>query len=139
MTKKSEADRGFLLLARASKWLGITLTFTVPILVIGNIQCAESGVGAWVVVGAAALVGSLAADVVSGMVHWAGDRWGTEKTFMLGPPIVKPFDRFDGITTGWMNPLLRRVRFFERLEARIERATGVPPYREPDSLATAPT
>ena len=238
MTRKSEADRGFLFLARASEWLGITLTFTVPILVVGNIQCEERGVVAWAVVVAAAFVGYLAADFVSGMVHWAGDRWGTEETFMLGPTIVKPFrehhvdqkaitrhgfvetngnncmgttvilvfslvlpeeglvgvfcrvaavalsfglfatnqfhkwshlddpaltirvlqrfhlilpaehhaihhrapfDRDYCITTGWMNPFLRRVRFFERLEARIERATGVPPYREPAPFAAAQT
>ena len=238
MTRKSEADRGFLLLARASEWLGITLTFTVPVLVIGNIQYDGGRVAACAVVAAAAFVGYLAADFVSGMVHWAGDRWGTEKTFMLGPTIVKPFrehhvdqkaitrhgfvetngnncmgttvilvfslvlpeeglmglfcrvaavglsfglfatnqfhkwshldepalpirvlqrlhlilpaehhaihhrapfDRDYCITTGWMNPFLRRVRFFERLEARIERATGVPPYREPELFAAAQT
>jgi ubiquitin-conjugating enzyme E2 variant len=233
MTMKSEADRGFLILARASEWLGIILTFTVPVLVIGNIQHDIDDIGSWVVVAAAAFVGYLAADFLSGIVHWAGDRWGTEETFMLGPTIVKPFrdhhvdekaitrhgfvetngnncmgttvilvfslllpedglfglfcrtvavslcfglfatnqfhkwshlddpplpirllqrlrlilpidhhaihhrapyDCYYCITTGWLNPLLKRIRFFEFLEAGIERLTGVPPYRDPGDI-----
>jgi hypothetical protein len=233
MTIKSEADRGFLILARASEWLGIILTFTVPILVIGNIQHDVDNLASWGVVAVAAFFGYLAADFLSGIVHWAGDRWGTEETFMLGPTIVKPFrehhvdekaitrhgfvetngnncmgttvilvfslllpedglfglfcrtsavslsfglfatnqfhkwshldtpplpirvlqrlhlilpvdhhaihhkapyDCYYCITTGWLNPLLQRIRFFELLESSIERFTGVPPYRDPGTV-----
>jgi len=91
MTLKSEADRGFLLLARASEWLGIILTFMMPVLVVGNIQHDVEGLTSWGVVVLAAFLGYLAADFLSGIVHWAGDRWGSEETFMLGPTIVKPF------------------------------------------------
>jgi ubiquitin-conjugating enzyme E2 variant len=236
MALKSEADRGFLLLARASEWLGIILTFTMPILVIGNIQHDIEGPASWAMVAFAAFVGYLGADFLSGVVHWAGDRWGSEETFMLGPTIVKPFrehhvdekaitrhgfvetngnncmgttvilvfslllpeegflglfcrtgavslsfglfatnqfhkwshldtpplpirvlqrlhlilpvehhaihhrapfDCYYCITTGWLNPLLQRIRFFEFLETSIERLTGVPPYRDPADIVAA--
>lgn len=35
-----------------------------------------------------------------------------------------PFDKYYCITTGWLNPLLTKVRFFERVEAAIFRLTG---------------
>ncbi len=38
-----------------------------------------------------------------------------------------PHNRNYCITTGWMNPLLRGVRFFELLEWGLERVTGVQP------------
>jgi hypothetical protein len=88
---KSEADRGFLLLARTCEWIGIILTFTTPFLVLGLVrdELTAPGAGWWIVPGC--LVGYVLSDWLSGMVHWAGDRWGNEHTFMLGPTIVKPF------------------------------------------------
>ncbi len=38
-----------------------------------------------------ALVGYLAADLVSGIVHWLGDTYGTEETPVLGDNFIKPF------------------------------------------------
>jgi hypothetical protein len=229
---KSEADRGFLILARVCEWIGITLTFTVPVLVVGLVQAEFNTGAAWLTIALASLAGYVASDWLSGMVHWAGDRWGTEKTFMLGPTIVKPFrehhsdqkeitrhnfvetngnncmgttvilvfslllpeegliglflrvaavglcfglfatnqfhqwahldapplpihllqrlhlilpadhhakhhqapyDRDYCITTGWLNPLLRKVRYFEFLEWAIERITGAAPFRDTTS------
>jgi ubiquitin-conjugating enzyme E2 variant len=31
------------------------------------------------------------ADFVSGLVHWAFDTWGNEKTFWIGPRLIRPF------------------------------------------------
>jgi len=226
---KSDADSGFLMLAKASEWLGIILTFTLPILVVGNITTDFDTPVAIGVAIAAAFVGYVFADFLSGLVHWAGDRWGDENTFMLGPTIIKPFrdhhidekgitrhgfvetngnncmgttvilvaslllpedgllglftrivavslsfglfatnqfhkwshldnpplpihilqklhiilpvdhhaihhtkphDCYYCITTGWLNPLLKKIQFFEFLEATVERLTGVAPYRD---------
>lgn len=35
--------------------------------------------------------GALAADLVSGMVHWACDTWGSERTRWLGPTLIRSF------------------------------------------------
>jgi hypothetical protein len=237
VTLKSEADRGFLILSRVCEWIGITLTFTTPILVLGLVKDEVEAPGAWWLIALAAFLGYVAADFLSGIVHWAGDRWGSEETFMLGPTIVKPFrdhhtdqkeitrhnfvetngnncmgttvilvfslllpdhglhglflrvmavglcfglfatnqfhkwahlddpplyirvlqklrlilpiehhaihhkvpfDRYYCITTGWLNPILLKVGFFEFLEAGIERATGVPPFRDDGSAIPEP-
>jgi ubiquitin-conjugating enzyme E2 variant len=33
----------------------------------------------------------LSADFLSGVAHWAFDRWGDEKTFLIGPNIIRSF------------------------------------------------
>lgn len=40
-----------------------------------------------VLVGLAALLGSLLADAFSGVVHWSFDRYGSQRTFVFGPLI----------------------------------------------------
>jgi ubiquitin-conjugating enzyme E2 variant len=53
----------------------------------------ETARGHWLAatLGAALLLGYLLVDVASGLVHWAFDRFGTERTPLLGPNFVKPF------------------------------------------------
>lgn len=48
------------------------------------------GTAAWVIA-AAALCGYIAADFVSGLVHWLADRFGTPETPLIGPAFVRPF------------------------------------------------
>ncbi len=40
---------------------------------------------------AAVLAGYVSADLVTGLVHWAGDRLGTAATPVLGPALIAPF------------------------------------------------
>lgn len=40
---------------------------------------------------AAAVVGIALADFGTGVVHWAGDTFGTERTPLLGPAVIAPF------------------------------------------------
>src|ERR1700758_153743 len=44
----------------------------------------------WVVL-TAVLLGYLAADLVSGLVHWAADTWGSVDLPILGPAVLRPF------------------------------------------------
>ena len=41
--------------------------------------------------GLAALCGALVADAVTGLVHWACDTWGDERTRLLGPHLIRSF------------------------------------------------
>jgi ubiquitin-conjugating enzyme E2 variant len=40
---------------------------------------------------AGVFVGLLGADLVSGIVHWVGDTWGTPDWPILGPSLIRPF------------------------------------------------
>jgi plasmanylethanolamine desaturase len=44
----------------------------------------------WLIL-AAVLTGYLAADFVSGFVHWLGDTWGSTETPILGKAMIRPF------------------------------------------------
>jgi plasmanylethanolamine desaturase len=47
---------------------------------------------AWLpLAGIAAILGYLAADLLSGLVHWIFDTWGDESTPVLGPAFIAPF------------------------------------------------
>src|SRR5437660_12453913 len=45
----------------------------------------------WWIVLAAVLCGYLAADFLSGFVHWLGDTWGSTRTPLLGQALIRPF------------------------------------------------
>jgi len=210
---------------RALEVAGIAVFALLECYVALRSVAGASGVGAWVVLVGAVLCGFVAADFMSGLVHWAFDRYGTVRTPIVGanfiapfrehhvdpkgitrhdfietngnnciatipflaaaasfdpawghwalfaavglaamclfvfgtnqfhkwahedtvPPAVAalqrwhlildkpghdihhtpPFDRYYCITTGWLNPLLTRIRFFPHAEAAILRLTGV--------------
>ncbi len=37
------------------------------------------------------VAGLFATDFVTGFIHWVGDTWGTEQSFLFGPRFIKPF------------------------------------------------
>jgi ubiquitin-conjugating enzyme E2 variant len=41
--------------------------------------------------GVGALAGALAADGITGLVHWACDTWGDERTRFVGPQLIRAF------------------------------------------------
>jgi len=45
----------------------------------------------WVVLSAAMVTGYIAADFVSGLVHWMADRFGSETTPLIGTNFIRPF------------------------------------------------
>ena len=38
-----------------------------------------------------AILGWIVADFLSGLAHWAGDTWGSERTAFFGPWFIRPF------------------------------------------------
>lgn len=69
------------------------LTWRFGVVVFTEYADGENARGHWLAatLGAALLLGYLLADVASGLVHWAFDRFGTVRTPLLGPNFVKPF------------------------------------------------
>jgi ubiquitin-conjugating enzyme E2 variant len=45
----------------------------------------------WPLLASCALLGVVAADFVSGLVHFACDRFGSERTPVVGAPLIRPF------------------------------------------------
>ena len=52
---------------------------------------ANASAGKWFGIALGILVGFVAADFVSGMVHWIGDTWGDSSWPVLGPGLIRPF------------------------------------------------
>jgi plasmanylethanolamine desaturase len=70
---------------RALELLGIAL---FPVLVVFSIPSIRGNVPELLL---AALCGWLAADLLSGLAHWALDRFGDERTPLVGPILIRPF------------------------------------------------
>lgn len=75
---------------------------TLEIIAIGLFAILAAGLGwklvatldGWtstVILALAAVVGYALADLISGIVHWLGDRYGSETTPLIGPIFVRPF------------------------------------------------
>src|SRR5260370_11065012 len=50
----------------------------------------HTGRSPWLVL-SAVLLAYLAADFVSGFVHWLGDTWGTPEWVIIGESLIRPF------------------------------------------------
>ena len=70
--------------------LGVVLFFILcALLMMRVVQAAAPAT--FVVLGVSAVVGFVAADLVSGVVHWLFDTWFSKTTPVLGPTFVTPF------------------------------------------------
>jgi plasmanylethanolamine desaturase len=47
--------------------------------------------GGWAVLALTGVIAYVASDVLSGIVHWAGDTIGHERVWFLGPHFIRPF------------------------------------------------
>ena len=72
---------------RAIEVTGIAGFFAVSIVLVLRIVVDVHPLAA---LGGVAL-GFLGADLVSGIVHWVGDTWGTPDWPILGPSLIRPF------------------------------------------------
>ena len=75
---------------RALEWAGIGLF--VPLASYSALRLADA-TGAWFVMAAlaAALVAWAISDLLSGLVHWAFDTFGSIHTPLIGPAFIRPF------------------------------------------------
>lgn len=69
--------------------LGITVFFVCEAVLLWRTVGASPGNG-WAIA-AAAIAGYVAADFLSGFVHWLGDSWGSTEMPVLGRNFIRPF------------------------------------------------
>ncbi len=96
-----EEQQGYSIWHRMLEMFGIASAYSMVswlvyrfILVVSDAYTVgETSRGHWLAatVTIALLAGYVLADFGSGMVHWGFDRYGTDKTPLLGPNFVKPF------------------------------------------------
>ena len=87
--KASELAQGYSPVFRLIEILSI-LTFGILTLMIIARAAHFARPSPWIIT-SAFLLGWIGADFVSGLVHWAGDTWGTIEWPFLGKTIIRPF------------------------------------------------
>ncbi|MFZ5471169.1 MAG: fatty acid desaturase family protein [Myxococcota bacterium] len=70
--------------------IGSILSFAVLMVLLGVKVAPHGGESPWLLL-AAMLCGYLAADFVSGFVHWLADTWGSLSTPLVGKTLIRPF------------------------------------------------
>lgn len=76
---------------RAIEALSITAVFALLLGFCIRVPGAVHSSFGWVGLGITVLAAYIASDVISGIVHWAGDTIGHENVWFLGPNFIRPF------------------------------------------------
>lgn len=69
----------------------LTLFATYSLGFLCKIAVAIEGIATCLVLLAGIIIGYLIADLISGIAHWLGDRFGDESTALVGPTFIAPF------------------------------------------------
>jgi ubiquitin-conjugating enzyme E2 variant len=73
------------------EWIGVSCATVLSVRAGGRLAAAVDAGWDASAVAAGALLGLIAADLVSGIVHWAGDRFLEADTPILGPAVIVGF------------------------------------------------
>jgi plasmanylethanolamine desaturase len=76
---------------RLVEFLSITAVFGLLLAFGVRIPFAVHSSFGWVGLAITVLLAYIASDIISGIVHWAGDTIGHEKVWFLGPNFIRPF------------------------------------------------
>src|SRR6266852_1481021 len=92
MIQEPRADTCDSSFSRRFRSVEIVAIFTFFLLIFGLVGRLGSSIfrSPWLVL-SAVLLAYLAADLVSGVVHWAGDSWGTTEWPLFGSSLIRPF------------------------------------------------
>src|SRR6266851_987243 len=92
MIQEPRADTCDSSFSRRFRSVEIVAIFTFFLLMFGLVGRLWSSIfrSPWLVL-SAVLLAYLAADLVSGVVHWAGDSWGTPEWPLFGSSLIRPF------------------------------------------------
>jgi len=76
---------------RLVEWTGIIGFTALSLLLLFRIARSGASPAHWAAIVASVPLGYVLADLVSGLVHWAGDTLGDEQTPLLGAGFIRPF------------------------------------------------
>jgi plasmanylethanolamine desaturase len=86
---KEELAKGYPKWFRILECLGLILFFSFAAIIAWRMIF--SIVDLWFLFIPAAIIGWIFSDFIGGVVHWAGDTWGSIDLPLLGPALIRPF------------------------------------------------
>ncbi|MGH9352273.1 MAG: fatty acid desaturase CarF family protein, partial [Terriglobia bacterium] len=86
-----EDRRSILSAQRALEFSGMGAMLALSTALAVRVAASARSPAAWALTVAAAVLGYVLADFVSGCVHWMADRLGTAATPLLGRTFIQPF------------------------------------------------